>query len=116
VFIVREPPLPIAGAAGIGAVADALLAAVRAAPDPSRWVGVAGDGVVVIVGDAIPWVDGAIWLGRDPAAPGLLLPTTSRVVVEGVDAAAWMASRLGLAALLPDARVVPLVGARPVER
>src|SRR5690349_16891045 len=43
----------------------------------SRLQGVSGTGLLLILGaaDELPWVDGAIYLGRDPAAPALLLPT-----------------------------------------
>ena len=39
--------------------------------------GVSGAGVLVLLAEAdlLPWVDGALYLGREPAAPGLLLPT-----------------------------------------
>jgi hypothetical protein len=41
--------------------------------------GVAGTGVLLVLGeiDALPWADGALYLGRDPEAPALLIPTTS---------------------------------------
>lgn len=43
----------------------------------SRLQGMSGAEVLLIVGAAscLPWVDGAVYLGRDPAAPGLLAPT-----------------------------------------
>lgn len=34
-----------------------------------RWL------LLIGVADSLPWVDGAQWLGRDPEAPGLLVPT-----------------------------------------
>ena len=45
--------------------------------------GAAGDGFLLIVAetDALPWSDGVVYLGRDPEAPGLLMPTTSSVDV-----------------------------------
>jgi len=38
---------------------------------------VAGEDVFVVLGDssALPWIDGVTYLGRDEAAPDLLLPT-----------------------------------------
>jgi hypothetical protein len=40
--------------------------------------GVAASGLLVVLGEAgeLPWVDGSVYLGRDPEAPALLLPTT----------------------------------------
>jgi hypothetical protein len=40
--------------------------------------GVAGDGLLAIVGESevLPWVEGIAYLGRDPGAPRLLLPTS----------------------------------------
>jgi hypothetical protein len=42
--------------------------------------GAAGGSVMIVTGeaDALPWVDGVTYLGRDLAAPRLLLPTTAR--------------------------------------
>jgi hypothetical protein len=36
----------------------------------------ASDVAFIIVGASLPWVDGAQYLGIDPTAPRLLLPTT----------------------------------------
>jgi hypothetical protein len=40
--------------------------------------GVSGPEFLLIVGDekSLPWVDGVTYLGRDPRAPSLLVPTT----------------------------------------
>jgi hypothetical protein len=40
--------------------------------------GIVGRDLIVLLGDAerLPWVDGALYLGQDAAAPNLLLPTT----------------------------------------
>lgn len=42
----------------------------------ANWEGVAGRGLLVLLGASalLPWVDGAVYLGRDAAAPSLLLP------------------------------------------
>jgi hypothetical protein len=37
---------------------------------------VSGPDVLLVVGDELPWADGVVYLGRDPDAPKLLLPTT----------------------------------------
>jgi hypothetical protein len=40
--------------------------------------GVAGEGLLIVLGEeeSLLWLDGVIYLGRDDAAPSLLLPTT----------------------------------------
>ena len=45
---------------------------------PADLAGVSGAELLALVGPAerLPWVDGAVYLGADPAAPGLLLPAT----------------------------------------
>jgi len=44
----------------------------------SRLSGVATQDLLVLLGEAdeLPWVDGAVYLGRDAGAPSLLLPAT----------------------------------------
>ena len=44
----------------------------------SKFKGVAGEKILIILGEAgvLPWADGALYLGRDSDAPSLLLPTT----------------------------------------
>jgi hypothetical protein len=73
-----EPLAPIAVAAR-GAAAIALAARLGARGDEAlaRLRGVAGEEILVLIGDRddLPWADGALYLGRDPAAPSLLLPT-----------------------------------------
>lgn len=74
----RKEPLAALAVAGVGPVALAL--ARRALASEERqlgaWSGVAGSGVLVLLGEtaSLPWVDGAVYLGRDAAAPSLLLP------------------------------------------
>ena len=77
----REVPL---AATAVYAEGDAALALGRRllqrlpVDDPPRVLGSVGAARwLLLVGAALPWVDGAIWLGRDPGAPGLLLPTRS---------------------------------------
>lgn len=77
----REPPLqPVAVmAAGRAAAALARRLLTCSADDLASLQGVVSASAVVILGEeeALPWVDGALYLGRDPVAPRLLLPTTS---------------------------------------
>jgi hypothetical protein len=76
----RPAPLePVAMAVrgkAAGVLAERLLA--RDDEALARLSGVAAPGLLVVLGDAgeLPWVDGAVYLGRDAEAPALLLPTT----------------------------------------
>ena len=75
----RPTPLPPVGVAARGAAAQALAARLLALADENlaQFDGVAGAGLLVITGDEarLPWADGVFYLGRDAAAPTLLLPT-----------------------------------------
>ncbi|WP_223641419.1 hypothetical protein [Corallococcus sp. EGB] len=74
----RDLPLEPVAVAGIGPVALALAHRAARAEDAvlASWTGVAGTDVLVLLGAAasLPWVDGAVYLGRDSLAPSLLLP------------------------------------------
>lgn len=75
----REPPLAACAIAACGDVARDLarhlLELDRTAM--GRLSGVAGKNTLVLLGEetTLPWVDGVLYLGRDPLAPALLLPT-----------------------------------------
>ncbi|MFO0725963.1 MAG: hypothetical protein U1E65_19420 [Myxococcota bacterium] len=76
-LIPRAIPLEPRGVLGLGPVARQLLQRVLWDDDArlSTFTGVANDALVVILGQELPWVDGVTYLGQDPRAPGLLLPT-----------------------------------------
>ena len=81
-WITREEPLePVAVAAG-GSVARRLLRRLLARQDEevSQLKGLASDNLVLVLGATtrLPWVPGCHYLGKDPEAPSLLLPTHSR--------------------------------------
>lgn len=110
-WVDREPPLVPVAVAARGEVARKL--AEKLVGRDVR--GVAGPGIVVALGTQLPWVDGVTWLGVDPLAPGLYLPTARRPEdpIEWVEAAVLrQVSRP--AALLEDGTVVPLEAARPI--
>lgn len=82
--------------------------------------GVAGKDLLAVTGssDALPWVDGVVYLGRHPDAAGVLFvthappPTAPHLL-----AAALLRQYPGQAPLaLLGADVIPLGGARPVAR
>jgi hypothetical protein len=68
----RPDPLDPVGVAARGRAARALAERLLARDDEAlaRLHGVAGEA------PELPWADGATYLGRDPLAPSLLLPTT----------------------------------------
>ena len=76
----RDEPLGATAVAGFGRVALALGRRLLDLGEESlaRLKGVAGSELLILTGDqeSLPWVDGALYLGRDPAAPSLLIPTT----------------------------------------
>jgi hypothetical protein len=115
------PPLAVAG---VGPVALALARRALAADEAAlaRWSGVAGPGVLLLLGEAesLPWVDGVLYLGRDSAAPALLLPCTlapdvaPALLERALLARAAQASPL---AVLPTSSLlVPTGPARPLAR
>lgn len=118
----RWPPLAPAACAAEGTAATALLRRALEAPRPEAWRGVAGEGLVVLVGEELPWVEGAAWLGLDPDMPGLYVPTNRRPPGPPDLWAAALLARGGADghgpfAVLPGARgtrLVPLGGARPL--
>jgi hypothetical protein len=120
----RATPLSALAVAGVGPVALALARRALATEDAglSAWRGVAGAGVLVLLGDTerLPWVDGVVYLGRDAAAPSLLLPCNL-----APDVAPSLLERALLArvpggtplAVLPGVEwLVPVGAARPVAR
>jgi hypothetical protein len=75
----RAEPLEAVAVAASGAAAPVLGRRLLTRPDNelAELTGVCGQGFLLILGGAerLPWADGAIYLGRDPASPNLLLPT-----------------------------------------
>lgn len=119
----REPPLPAEAAAAEGDAARAMATRLLArAPDAlARLRGVAAGRVLVVLGPAedLPWVEGTRYLGRDPLAPSLWLPTTHAPAVSVAlleRAFVTLPGRGPLAVLLAPPRLVPLDAARPVVR
>jgi hypothetical protein len=124
-FVARPTPLPPSAAVAEGAAARRLAERLLARTDDAlvRLAGAAGPGIIAVIGAAedLPWVDGVLYLGRDPDAPALLLPTA---LSPDAPLPLWeraLLSATGAAspprAVLPGPlRVLPLGGARPVQR
>lgn len=79
-WIRRDSPLVPCAALATGPAAH-MLAQILIARDPFTTMrGLAGKDLLLIVAEQtqLPWVDGIHYLGRDPLAERLLLPTTHR--------------------------------------
>jgi hypothetical protein len=84
-FSPRDESLEPAAVAGLGPTARALIERLTllSGNQLGRMRGCAGNSIAVVLGEAkdLPWVDGVIYLGRDPAAPRLLVPSMLRANV-----------------------------------
>lgn len=123
----RPRPLPLAPQAALaeGPAAVRLARRLLEGPDAAlaRLAGVGGPGVLAVCGAEadLPWVDGVRYLGRDPAAPSLLLPTALAFdgpleLLERALLRRAAPAGAPLAVLLDPLRLVPLGAARPVSR
>jgi hypothetical protein len=123
-LVPRAIPLTPVAACARGAVAEALVAKLLTRDDAAlaKLSGVSADGIVIVCGpsDALPWVDGIVYLGYDPAAPSLLFPTT---LVPDVHPALFERAVIGLrrvagpVAVLADPHALISLGtARPLDR
>lgn len=124
-FVPRDPPLsPVAAAASgpaarrlgerLAGMEDARLSALR---------GLAGPDLLLVLGESgsLPWVDDITYLGCDPAAPRLLVPTALRPAVPAdLFERAILARAPGvpapLAVLVSPRRIVKAAFARRIDR
>jgi hypothetical protein len=115
----REVPLPARAVIATGAAAKALGRRLVEL-DTDSLCAVAGDDVLVVFGDALPWIDGVTYLGRDDSAPALLLPTALAPSVPAAVLEAAIRKRIPRAApvaVLPSpARLVDCGAAREIDR
>jgi hypothetical protein len=119
----RALPLEPLAVAGVGPVALALGQRASRAEDATldAWTGVAGPDVLVLLGtaDSLPWVDGAVYLGREPLAPALLLPCALEPdVAPSLLERALLAGQgdAPLAVLPASGMLVSVAAAKPVAR
>lgn len=128
-WVPREVPLAPVAVVGRGPVARLLLARLRALPDDrlARLEGGTAESLTIVMGkaDDLPWVDGVTYLGREPAAADLVVPTTSAAAAPAalVEAALRrQATRTGaafagpFAVLLDPLTIVPLASLRRIDR
>ncbi|HKH45413.1 MAG TPA: hypothetical protein VKM72_12175 [Thermoanaerobaculia bacterium] len=120
----RAAPLDPVGVAARGEAARALARRLLARGDEIlvRLTGAAAPDLLIVLGASadLPWVDGAVYLGKDAAAPSLLLPTTREPsvplpLVERAFARA-AGSPPPLAILLDPPLLTSLEAARPILR
>jgi hypothetical protein len=120
----REPPLGPVCAVATGAAARAMAERLLDRPDAAlaRLRAAGGPSLLAILGEAddLPWVDGITYLGRDPAAPSLLLPTHRAPTVHAALLERALLGLVGRGApvgvLLDPPRLVPLGVARVLDR
>lgn len=121
----RDVPLTPVAVVARGDVAPRLIARLRALPDDrlARLEGGATGSVVIVAGapEDLPWVDGVTYLGREPGAAELLVPTTRRADAPAALVEAALRVRAGLpsgpfAVLLDPLTVLPLAPLRHVDR
>lgn len=120
----RKTPLDPVGVAARGEAARALARRLLAREDEilARMTGAAAPDLLVVLGASadLPWVDGAVYLGKDAAAPSLLLPTTREPSVPLPLVERAFARAAGapppLAILLDPPLLTSLQNARPILR
>ena len=113
----RFTPLVPVGVAARGTAATSLAHRLLQDPDSlSHYKAVGAPGLLVILGEELPWVDGVVYLGHDAQSPSLLLPTN----VEPSVPAALLQRALALngpcALLLDPPSIVLLTEARTIAR
>jgi hypothetical protein len=97
----RAVPLEVRAVAATGAAATALGTRLAGLDDAALagLAAVAGAGVLVALGRDLPWCDGVVYLGSEPAAPSLLLPTALAPSVPAPLLARAVRARLGASEL-----------------
>jgi hypothetical protein len=124
-FLPRDDVLEPLAVVGMGPVARALAERLLQHSDGHLHGlrGVAGDGLLVVLGtsETLPWVDGVSYLGRDPSAPRLLVPTMLRLAVamdvfEGAMLGHESPLRPPLAVVVSPRRVFSVADALPISR
>lgn len=109
--------MEIAGAVGQGAVGRSLAQRLLA-EDVGRWHGVAWADGLVVLGADVPWVRGLTWIGQEPQAAALYLPTRVASSVDPrwlIEALRSQGRRAPLLVLPETGLLLSLAGARPLH-
>src|SRR5690349_7259231 len=116
-----QPTAAVARGAASAAMARRLLA--RSDEQLALLQGVAGQETLIVIGEAdrLPWVDGAVYLGRDPDCPALLLPTHTGPEICGALVERALLNRFPehlppLVVLPSETLVLSASAARPISR
>lgn len=122
-FLPRSEPLTPRAVLALGSTVERLQKRCLALDDGRlrELSGVASDGLLLLLGKDLPWVDGARYLGETPADPDVLVPTD---LAPDVPAGVFVrASRLAsginhgpIAVSFVPPLIVSLQAALPVER
>ena len=124
-WLPRERPLTPCAVVAQGAAAQRLARRLLRCADAelAQWRGVAERDTLVVLGEAeaLPWADGAIYLGQEAAAPALLLPTALQpdfpaALLERALRAQFPTVAPPFAVLPGTLQIVSLAGARTVAR
>ena len=115
----RAQPLAPRGVVAWGPAARALARRLLSRSDLSGLDGVAGDNVIAVRGEGLPWAPGVTYVGPHPEARGLWLPTTLAPTIHPalLERALLQQAALGAAplAVTPEGWL-PLGGALPLAR
>jgi hypothetical protein len=115
-WVARATPLAPSGVIARGAAAPALARRLLS-HDLADLACVAGPGLLVLLGADLPWVDGVVYVGRDPAAPELLLPTAlAPTVAPPLLAHAVKRTVDGSPIAVIPGLIVPCADARTIDR
>ena len=115
---IRTRPLEPEGVVGIGSVGRVLGSRLLSRGDAEQYRGVTCGEVLVVLGPEPPWADGVIYLGKEPEAPGLWLPTLLEPTVHPALIARALRDRgcIGPIGMIPHQRLaIPLGDARPIS-
>lgn len=119
----RAAPLAARAVIATGAAATTLGRRLAALSDDAlgALAAVAGEQLLVVLGEssALPWADGVTYLGRDEAAPDLLLPTALEPTVPAAVLEAAVRKQIAHApvVVLPSpARFISCGTARAIDR
>lgn len=114
----REEPLAIEGAFARGEASQRLARRLLAYNRTTPVRAVAGEGLLVILGDDLPWAEGIVYLGREASASQMYLPTVLAPSVAPALLARAIERRMPAPAgpfAVVDTLIIPLAAALPLD-